>query len=80
MTLRNNGFVQSSAEGVKMIAKFQHCDEKLSKILHDKDSKNTKKASKGGHLIFKDYLQERNIQKPARVEELATVCENSIAK
>ncbi len=46
-----------------MVAKFQHCDEKMAKILDDKDSKNIKKASKGSRLIFKAYLQERNIKK-----------------
>ena len=39
----NNGFVQSAAEGVKMVAKFQHCEEKMAKILDDKDSKNINK-------------------------------------
>ena len=76
-----------------MVAKFQRCDEKVGKILDDKDSKNIKKASKGIHLIFKAHLQERNIQKPMtaeelglvrlqhrRAKELATVSENSTPK
>ena len=63
-----------------MVDKFQHCDEKMAKILDDKDSKNIKKASKGSHLVFKAYLQERNIQKPATAEDLATISENSTPK
>ena len=65
-----------------MVAKFQHCDEKMArgKILDDKDSKNSKKALKGSHLIFKAYLRKRNIQKPANAEELATISENSAPK
>ena len=39
--------------------------------------RNPSKGPKGNHLIFKAYLQERNIQKPTTVEELATVSENS---
>ena len=69
LTSRNNGFVQSSAEGAKMVAKFQHYDEQMAKILDDKDSKNIQRASHGSHLIFKAYLQDRNIQKPATAEE-----------
>ena len=45
--------------GLQMAARFEHCDENISKLLDDKDSKNTEKASKGSHLIFKAYLQER---------------------
>ena len=58
-----------------MAARFEHCDENISKLLDNKDSKkkNTKKASKGNHLIFKAYFQERSIQHPAKAEELATV-------
>ncbi len=52
----------------------------MAKILDDKDGKNIKKASKGSHLLFKAYLQERNIKKPATPEELATVSENSTPK
>ncbi len=63
-----------------MIAKFQHCDEEMAKILDDKDSKNIKKGSKGNDLILKAYLQERNIKKPATPEQLATVSENSTPK
>ena len=47
---RNNGFVKSSAEGAKMVTKFLYCDEKMAKILDDKDSKNIKKASNGSHF------------------------------
>ena len=35
LTSCNNGFVQSSAEGAIMVAKFQHYDEKMAKILDD---------------------------------------------
>ena len=60
-----------------MVAKFQHSNEKMAKILDDKDSKNIQKALKGSHLIFKAYMHERNIQKPATAEELVTVSESS---
>ena len=73
LTSRSNGFDTEDLENVKMVARFEHCGEKLSKLLDDKDSKYTKKASKGSHLTFKAYLQERNTQNPATAEKLATV-------
>ena len=66
-------FRTARARKITMAARFEHCDENILKMLDDKDSKNTKKALKGSHLIFKAYLQERNIQNPATVQELVTV-------
>ena len=60
-------------ESAKMAARFEHCDENISKLLGDKVSKNKNKASEGNQLIFKAYLQERNIQDPGKGEKLATV-------
>ena len=42
-----------------------------------KKAKNTTKGSKGSHLSFTAYLQERNIQKPATAEGLVIVKKSS---
>jgi len=39
-------------------------EEKNAKLLNDKDSKNTQKATKGCRLIFEAHLQEKNIRDP----------------
>ena len=79
MTSCNNGFDTADLESAKTANRFEHYDEKISKLLDDKDSKKTKKkATTGSHLIFKAYLQERNIQNPATAEEFATVLLNAL--
>ena len=45
--LPNNGFCAKQLESAKMVQGFFfHCDEDISKLLNDEDSKNTKIASK----------------------------------
>ena len=60
-------------ESAEMVARIEQNDEKISKLLDDKDSKNThKKSFEGKSLDFKAYLQEGNIQNPATAEELTS--------
>ena len=57
-----------------MAARFEQYDEeKISKLLEDRESQNTKKATKGSQSILKAYLQEKKIPAPATVEDLAQV-------
>ena len=68
---RNNGF---DAQSAKMAARFEQYDEgKISKLLEDKESQNTKRATKGSQSILKAYLQEKKIPDPATAEDLARV-------
>ena len=62
-------------ESMQMAARFEHCNvQRHFQNISDKENKNTQnKVLKGNHLIIKPYLQERNIQNPAKAEELATV-------
>ena len=63
LTSHSNGFYAKQQKSAQMAARFEHCDENISKLLE----------INGNHLIFKAYLQERNIQNPAKAEELASV-------
>ena len=72
----NNGFYAKQLESVQMAARFEHWDKNISKLLDDKGSKNTK-SFEGKSLAI---LQERNIQNPTKVEELAMFCEESTMK
>ena len=59
-----------------MAAWFEHYDKQnifKLKLLEDKHSQNTKKATKGSQSILKAYLQERKIPDPATAEDLARV-------
>ena len=47
---RNNGFYAEQLKSAKIAARFEHCDENVSKLLDDKDSKNTQNKDSKGRL------------------------------
>ncbi len=54
---------------------------KIFKLLEDKESQNTEKATKGSRSILKAYLQEKkNIPDPATAEDLERFYENSMSQ
>lgn len=65
----------NSHKGRKWVQGLNICDKTISIFLGDKVSKNARKKSFEGKspIIFKGYLQERNIQNPAKAGELANV-------
>ena len=48
-------------------------EEKITQLLNDKDSENTKKLTKYHRLIFESYLKDKNIRNPSTAVDLAAV-------
>ena len=44
--------------------------QKIEKLLEDKDSENTKRSTKVAKELFYEYLKEKNIQEPHDKKEL----------
>ena len=56
-------------------------DQEIAKLLTEKDSENTQKATKGCRLLFDEYLKEKHIQFcPETANELANVLKKFYAE
>ncbi len=72
MPWRGQQLDPKSARNKMAHSRFASLDENdLSKLLADKDSDNTKKATKGCKTIFDEYLRQKNKRYPQDAIELA---------
>ena len=65
---------QCQVHGQKMASRFaSSTQQKIEKLLEDKDSENTKRSTKVAKELFYEYLKEKNIEEPHDNKELAQV-------
>ncbi len=55
-------------------------EAEIKKLLEEKDSVNTKKATKASKAIFEEYLREKKLDHPENSEELASVLKSFYAE
>ena len=55
-------------------------EAEIKKLLEEKDSVNTKKATKASKAIFEEYIRERKLHYPENSEELASVLKSFYAE
>ncbi len=55
-------------------------EQEITILLEDKDIFNTTKAMQASQMIFKAYLQQKQIPEPATLEDLEQFYKNSTLK
>jgi hypothetical protein len=55
-------------------------ESELSKLLADKDSESTKKATKGCKAMFDEYLRQKNVEYPQDAVQLAAILKQFYAE